>query len=281
MEIGIIVDSCCDTTATLRNTLRLHIASLKITLEDKQYIDDEKLDTKQLIAAMKQSKNAPSTACPPPEEYAAMMRGMEACFVVTLSSHLSGSYNAACVARDMVLEDYPDKKIHICDSESAAAGETLIALKLRSMIDNGLPFDEICSKITAFIRTMATRFVLEDLGNLVKNGRISKVAGLMGSMLSLRPIMGDDGHGEIALVQKVRGTQNAMRRLVEIVAEMTAETAKASLTLVLSYCNCPDRAVELKREFLSKCTALAEVIMVPTGGLSTVYANDGGVVIAF
>ena len=123
--------------------------------------------------------------------------------------------------------------------------------------------------------------LLEDLSNLVKNGRISKVAGLLGGMLSLRPIMGDDGHGSIAAIEKVRGTQNAMRRLVELIAEGTREAAASSLTMVLSYCNCPERALMLKKEFLEKCAALREVILVPTSGLSTVYAYDGGIVLAY
>ena len=80
---------------------------------------------------------------------------------------------------------------------------------------------------------------------------------------------------------KVRGLQNALTRLVDLVAEQTADRAKKSLTLVLAYCNCPERAASLKAAFLSKCEALREVLMVPTGGLSTVYANNGGVVVAF
>ena len=111
---------------------------------------------------------------------------------------------------------------------------------LRDRIDGGHSFEDIVAEMTAFIARMKTRFVLEDLSNLVKNGRISKVAGLLSGMLSLRPIMGDDGHGSIAAIEKVRGTQNAMRRLVELIAEGTREAAASSLTMVLSYCNCPE-----------------------------------------
>ena len=78
-------------------------------------------------------------------------------------------------------------------------------------------------------------------------------------MLNIRPIMGENGHGEIIPLEKVRGTANAMRRLVEIVASETAQAA--GLTLVLSYCNCLERAQELKKMFLSQCSAIKEVIM--------------------
>ena len=99
MDIQIIVDSCCDLTPALRNLLRVSVDVGSI-----HYVDDERIDTKKLIADMKAYKNAPSTACPSPDEYAALMEKSEESFVVTLSGKLSGSYNAACVGREMVLE---------------------------------------------------------------------------------------------------------------------------------------------------------------------------------
>lgn len=281
MNIQIIADSCCDLTQTLRNVLRIKIASLKIDSNGNNYVDDENIDIKALLADMKASKDAVTTACPSPDDYAKLMQESDASFVITLSSKLSGSHNAASIARDIVLESNPEKKICILDSKAAACGELRIALLLRELIDAGHAFDEIAKTAGEFIDKMRTLFVLEDLSNLVKNGRISKVAGLLGSMLSLRPIMGEDGNGEIALIEKVRGTQNAMKRLVETVSEMTHERAEKSTTLVLSYCNCPDRATDLKKEFLTKCAALKDVILVPTSGLSTAYANDGGIIISF
>lgn len=279
MPIQLIADSCCDVTPAMKRLLGLSIASLNITVGEEHYRDDESLNTLALIAKMKACKTPPTTACPTPEEYAALMRQERESFVITLSSKLSGSYNAACVGRQLALEENPDLRIHVFDSESAAAGETRIALFLRDLIDAGMDFDSIVKKTTAFIATMKTHFVLEDLSHLVKNGRISKAAGLLGTMLNIRPIMGENGHGEIIPLEKVRGTANAMRRLVEIVASETAQAA--GLTLVLSYCNCLERAQELKKMFLSQCSAIKEVIMVPTNGISTVYADDGGIVVAF
>ena len=279
MPIQLIADSCCDVTPAMKRLLGLSIASLNITVGEEHYRDDESLNTLELIAKMKACKTPPTTACPTPEEYAALMRQERESFVITLSSKLSGSYNAACVGRQLALEENPDLRIHVFDSESAAAGETRIALFLRDLIDAGMDFDSIVEKTTAFIATMKTHFVLEDLSHLVKNGRISKAAGLLGTMLNIRPIMGENGHGEIIPLENVRGTANAMRRLVEIVASETAQAA--GLTLVLSYCNCLERAQELKKMFLSQCSAIKEVIMVPTNGISTVYADDGGIVVAF
>lgn len=280
MSIQIIIDSCCDVTAALRRAMRFEVASLTVRVGEQSFRDDETLSVPALLQAMKACKDPATSACPSPEEYASLMRKADQSVVVTLSSKLSGSYNAAMVARDMVLEEFPEKRIHVFDSESASAGELRIALLLRQYIDGGMEFGEIVEKVTEFIAGMKTFFVLEDLSNLVKNGRISKVAGLMGTMLSIRPIMGENGHGEIIQLDKVRGTQTAMRRLVEIVAAHTNQFPQNTLTLVLSYCNCPQRAAELKEKLLAASAALKEVILVPTCGISTVYANDGGVVLA-
>ena len=180
-----------------------------------------------------------------------------------------------------MLEEAPDKQIFVLDSESAAAGQTRLALLLFDLIREGLSFDEVVERACAFRDKMRTLFVLEDLSNLIKNGRISKAAGVIGSMLSLRPIMSDNGHGEIACMEKVRGTANAMSRLVLRVAEMTRDAAQRSIQLVMSQCNCADRALALKKSLLEACPALEDVLIVPAAGVTTVYANDGGIVLAF
>ena len=281
MKMQIIADTSCDLTPALASLLQVELVSFKLNIGERQFIDDETIDIKELLAAMKAHNGPATTACPSPEEFAQKMRAAESCFVITISSKLSGCHNAAVVARDMVLEETPDKQIYIFDSQSATCGETRIAMFLRECISEGMEFDAIVEKVNAFIAIMRTRFVLDDLSNLVKNGRISKAAGLLGTVLNLRPIMASDGHGEIIALEKVRGTQNAMRRLVEILAEETADAVTSSFTMVMTYCNCLERATALKKDILSKCAAFREVILVPTAGLSSVYANDGGIVLAY
>lgn len=281
-KIQLIVDSCCDLTPELKERLQVKVAPLKVRVSSgAEYIDDGTADIPALIADMARSKQGTASACPSTEEYAEPMRETEECFVVTLSSKLSGSYNAARVAADMVMEDHPEKKIHVFDSESASAGEVQLALFLYDRIEEGLAFEEIIPLADAFIAKMRTLFVLEDLGNFVKSGRLSKVSGLLASVLSLCPIMGDNGHGDVKLVAKARGVQNSLRKLVEIVGELMEGRKDKSVRLVLAFCNCPARAESLKAALLEKCAMLREIILVPTGALSTMYANDGGVIVAF
>lgn len=283
MGIRLIVDSCCDTTPEIRVAVGLTaIAPLKVKIgSSRQVIDTVDVDTKQLIADMAASKEAATSACPAPEEYAELMRGGGDCLVITLSSKLSGSYNAARVARDMLREQDPEQRIHIFDSKSASAGELLLLLYLHDCLQAGDDYDELVRKGEERIAAMRTLFVLEDLGNFVKNGRLSKVSGIVASILSLCPIMGDDGNGEVKMVAKCRGNQNALNRLVEITAKHMEGYPPKSVRLTLTYCNCPERADRLRAQLLAACPAVREIVMAPTGALSTMYASDGGIVIAF
>ena len=282
MAISILVDSCCDVTPALKNLLELHVIPLELRIGNTYtQMDDETLDPLEFLTKMKASREATSTACPSPEAYAAEMRATDACIVVTLSSKLSGSYNAAVMGRELVLEETPDKQIYVLDSESASAGQTRLALFLADKIREELPFDDIVREACALRDKMRTMFVLEDLSNLIKAGRISKAAGVIGSMLSLRPLMSENGEGEIICLEKIRGTANALKKLVQKVAELTADAAHRSVRLVISQCNCAERAQALKKDLLNACPALEDVLLVPTCGVSTLYANDGGIVIAF
>lgn len=282
MAITLIADTGCDLTDALKNLMKVRLVPFKILVGESHFVDDENLDTRALLAEMKRCKAATGTACPSPEEFAAEMRAGDECIVITISSKLSGSYNSALVAKNMVLEEIPDKKIAIIDSESAVSGETRLALLAHELSQAGLSFEETVAQLEDLAKNrMHTFFVLESLDNLIKNGRISKAAGVLGSMLSLRPVMSDDGNGEIACKEKVRGTANAMKRLVEIICETTQDAAKGSVQMVISQCNCADRALALKKELLTRCAAVKDVLIVPTYGLGTVYAYDGGIVVAF
>lgn len=280
-KIQIIADSSCDVTPIMRKTLQLSSAPLKITVNGNQeFVDNANIDVKKMLSEMKLSKKSVSTAAPAPGEYAQVMEQAEESIVITLSQKLSGSYNSAISARDMVLEDHPEKKILVLDSKAASAAETLIALHLYKRIQEGATFEELSVEMPKFIDNTRTYFVLEDLSTLIKNGRIPHMAGMLGTLLMLRPIMGENGDGEIMAIEKVRGTQKALQRLVEIIAKKISVAPIKSLSMVISYCECPERATDLKKKFAELCPQLKEIRIVPTGGLSSTYANSGGIVVA-
>ena len=281
-ESSLVVDSCCDLDPELQARVRASLAPLTITIDDQDYIDDGTVQLVPYLSAMKASVKPPKSACPSPALYMEHMLSAKGdCFVITLSSRLSGSYNAAMAGRGMALEEQPDKRIHVFDSESACAGETLLATLVRDMIDAGKSFEEIIAATEEKIAGMRTLFVLDSFDNLVKNGRMMKVAVAVANILSLRPVMSDDGKGGIKLAGKGRGNRGALAQMVEICRKQTENLAERSQRLVISYCNCLERARSVRDMIWQKCPAIGEIIMTPTSALSAMYAEDGGIVIAY
>lgn len=278
----ILADSCCDLSPELLKKTQAKIAPLTITIDDTHYVDDGTVDIPPYLAAMKASKNPVRSACPSPDLYAEDIRATEGdCFIVTLSAKLSGSHNAASLGARLAQEDMPEKKVHVFDSESASAGETYIALMIHDLIAAGKSFEQIVELVEEKIRSMHTLFVLDSLDNLVKNGRISRTVALLANVLSIRLLMSDDGHGAIKNISKARGIKGALGQMVETCRKHTEGLAAASQRLVISYCNCPERARQVRDMIREKCPAIGEIILTPTSALSSMYANDGGIVIAY
>ena len=278
----ILADSCCDLSPELLKKTQAKIAPLTITIDDTHYVDDGTVDIPTYLAAMKASKNPVRSACPSPDLYAEDIRATEGdCFIVTLSAKLSGSHNAASLGVQLAQEDMPEKKVHVFDSESASAGETYIALMIHDLIAAGKSFEQIVELVEEKIRSMHTLFVLDSLDNLVKNGRISRTVALLANVLSIRLLMSDDGHGAIKNISKARGIKGALGQMVETCRKHTEGLAAASQRLVISYCNCPERARQVRDMIREKCPAIGEIILTPTSALSSMYANDGGIVIAY
>ncbi len=278
MSYKIVADSSCDLNEELKEKLNISLVPFKIDVEDKTFIDDANLDTMELIEAMKSSPNPIRTSCPSPGDFVDEYKKADDIFAITISSQLSGTYNSAILAKDIVQNEFPEKFIHVFDSKSASIGETLIAIKIQELIEKKVSNLEIVEKVEDYIKSCTTYFILESLDNLIKNGRISKVKGLIANVLNLKPIMGATENGEIKLVENARGTKKAFRRLVEIIGETGIKFEEK--VLAISHTNALERAEELKRELQSRYK-FKDIILVKTAGLSSGYASDGGIILVF
>lgn len=278
MAIKIIADSCCDLSDEMKKEMNVEMAPLVLSLGDRNFVDDESLDIKQYIHDMAECSTSPKTACPSPDSYLNKYKGPESTFVVTLSSALSGSYNSAMLAKNMFLEEVGQKFIHVFDSLSAASAQTLIVHKIHELATLNISEAEIVERVTKYIKETRTFFLLESLDHLAKAGRLNPIVAKIASILAIKPIMGEDGHGNIRLVEKVRGYKNAFNRLVEIVGEEGKNLEEK--VLGISYCNCLERALEFKEEVMKRYK-FKDIILVEAGGVTTTYADDGGIVIAF
>ena len=276
MDYKIIADSCCDVTEEMKKETGVEIVPLTMRIDDKEYIDDHTLNIKDYLKDMKNSKSAPKTSCPSIQDFLDRFRDKDNIFVVTLASSLSGTYNSAMQAKAIIQEEFKNKFIHIFDSMSAVIGETMVHLKIHECLKRNLRNTEVVERVSKYIKEMKTFFLLENLDNLIKSGRINPLIAKAANILNIKPIMGDD-NGNIRLVDKVRGYERAFKRLVDIIGEGSRLEEKV---LGIAHCNCIERAVRFKEEVMKKYP-FRDIKVVEMAGVSSAYANQGGLVIAF
>lgn len=280
MSIRIVADSSCDLPVSFVTDKGVDFATvpLKIRVGELEFVDDAQLDVSKMLAAMKASKAPSSTACPSPEEFAAQFRQADEVYAVTISSKLSGTYNSACIAREMVLEECPHKKIHVLDSLSTSSAMGLLILRLMGYIRAGkLDFDAVVERVEHYRKTLSTRFLIQSFDNLIKAGRMSRITGTVAQVLSIRPICGDNGRGEIKIFEKVRGSKTAMTRLVEMMADKASPDGKP---IFITHCNNPGDA-EFLRDVACRLYKPSDVRLFEMRGLAAYYAGDKGVILAY
>ncbi|HBM79376.1 MAG TPA: DegV family protein [Clostridiaceae bacterium] len=277
MECKIIADSSCELTAEMKKSMGIEIVPLTLRLEDKEYIDDDRLDVLQYIKDMKECKTPPKTSCPSPAAFLNKFETDKSIFVVTLSSKISGTYQSAVTAKNIFTEKSKNY-IHVFDSMSASVGETLTCMKINELAKRGMNEDEITRNVNEYISSMKTYFLLENLEHLAKSGRISHLIAKVASVLDLKLIMGSNGEGGIRLVEKVRGYRKAFNRFLDACSESGVKLEEKILGI--AHCNCPDRALKFKEE-VKKRYNFKDIIIVEMSGLTSSYADEGGMVIAF
>ena len=278
MSFKVIVDSCCDLTPSLLREDAFLSVPLSIRVGSKLFVDDAGLDRAELLWRMKECESAPQTACPSPAQYLdAFACGAEEIYVVTLSALLSGSHNSAAQARQLWLEDHPDAQIHIFNSRSASAGEVLAALKIQALAHAGLDFASVVEQTNQYISRLNTLFVLEDLDNLRKNGRLTRLQSVVTGTLKIKLLMGSTPEGEIGKRGQALSMKQALGKMVSL---MAGDPAHHGQILCIAHCNCLERAFALKEQVLQRCD-FGEIVICETRGISTVYANDGGLVAAY
>jgi DegV family protein with EDD domain len=199
-------------------------------------------------------------------------------FVVTLSSGLSGSYNSAELAKRLYLEEHPNKKIEIIDSRSASVGQTLISLKLKELIESGHKFDAVIKKIREFRDGLKTKFVIESLDILKKNGRLSGLQAIICNALNIKPIMGGTSEGTICKLDQARGIVRALVSMAKMIERDVIKPYEK--ILAIAHCNNRERAHFIRNEILKR-VPFRDSIIVDTAGVSTMYANEGGIIVAY
>lgn len=281
MRCKIVIDSCGDLTTELKKDERVEVVSLELQVGEYRTWDDESFDQADFLKRVAACPECPKSSCPSPERYMeAYVTEAEDVYVITLSSNLSGSYNSAVLGKSLYHEKYGEKNIHVINSCSASIGETQIALKILELVEEGKSFEEIVKLAEDYRDAQDTYFVLDNLETLRKNGRLSNVKAMVASTLNIKPIMGATDEGTIVQLGQSVGMKKALQKMADMIAKKITTEIKApkEARIMLSHCNCPQRAAHMK-QLLEERVTVKEILIVDTAGISSMYANDGGVIV--
>lgn len=272
-KFQILVDSASD----LKNdyiqdeNIGFKVIPLIVLTGDKEYVDDDNIDTKAMLEDMHKAKKT-SSACPAPDSFLQEFDKAEHTFIVTITAKLSGCYNSAVVAKNSY--EKPEN-IHVVDSKATCGTEVLIVDKLVKLIKEGKEFNEIVEEIEKFRNKKMLHFILQKFDNLIANGRMSKIAGLIANTLVIRPICIAE-EGEIKMVKKVFGIKNAFAKMIQMIKEKCKHPEEE--TLIISHCQAEEEAEQVKTDIQKVCD-FKEIRIMPMKGLCSYYALEKGVIV--
>lgn len=278
MKWNIVADSSIDLFAleSAHEDVAFSTVPFIITVGDKEYIDDDNLNLSELITAMKECKTASQTACPAPGAWYEQFQKEGNVIAITITSNLSGSYNSACVAKEMILEENPDKKIAIIDSLSTGPEMVLILRKLCELIGEGKDFDTVIDEIHKYMNHTHVSFALSSFDNLVKNGRMNKITGFIANKLGLLGIGIASERGTI----EVKGVTRGRRKAISAIISDMQQRGTYVKNVIISHCQNIEFAEQVKEAIQNEWND-AKITIMPLRGLCSYYAEEGGLIIGF
>ena len=251
-------------------------APLKVTAGDREYVDTAVADVAEMVAFLREYKGKASTACPSVGDYVEAFGDADEVYCVTITSNLSGSYNAAVVAAETWKEQHPEGKIHVFDSLSAGPEMTLLAEKIHSLLQEQCAFEEVVTRGKEYLANTHLLFSLESLHNLAHNGRVPGAVAKLAGMLGLRLIGKASDEGTLQPTGKARGEKKVVPELMKHLESMGYQGGR----IRIHHCFNETAAMELKNSVMEKYPG-ADVVLGTCRILCSFYAEFGGMLIGF
>lgn len=273
MRFRIVADSSCNVLAM--GDPDYTTVPLKIVAA-KEYVDNPELDLAGMVADLQQHKGKSGSSCPNVGEWTEAFGDAEYVFGLTITKHLSGSYNSAKQAADAYMEEHPDRTVYIIDSLSTGPEMMMIVDKIRQCESEGLDFEATKARVLDYANHNHTLFCLESMMNLARNGRVSMAVAKIAGLLGIR-VVGDVEGGEITPVYKPRGQKKATQALFEMMKERGFRDGNI---LRIAHCFGEEAALALRDMVLAEFPN-TKFKLEPTTALCSFYAEAGGLIIGF
>ena len=272
MKRKIVADSSCDMWEL--NGVDFAVAPMTISTDNKHYVDNQKLDVRLMSEDLAKYKGISHTACPSVGSWLDCYEGYDEVFVVTLTGSMSGTYNSAMTAKGIYEEENENVKVHVFDSLSTGPEMRLLIEKLKEMIEEDLPFEEIVEKGQDYLNQTTLFFALKSLHNFAMNGRVSKAVASAIGVLNISIFATASEEGTIQQISKCRGEKKVVKSMIEHLENAGYHGGKVRIShadnLKLAH-NVRDKILELYPH--------ADIIVYPMGGLCTYYAEIGGLLV--
>lgn len=277
MKWKIIVDSACDARIleNLTNETEFQSVPLHILVGDKEFVDEEGLDTAEMMRQVYAFEGVSRSSCPSPADWMEAFRNVENVIVITISSNLSGSFESANTAKKMLEDDNEAGNIFILDSLSTGPEMVLLARKANELIGLGYDFEMVCEKLKEYKKKTGVMCILTKMENLVKNGRVKKVTALVAGLLNINVIAEGSKEGTIEMVGKARGFEKTYKQFVE-----KLKGYGNMKEILISHCHNPEGAKKLQNK-LQEAFGNIKISIMATGGLCSFYAEEQGLIIAY
>lgn len=278
MKWKIVADSGCDLTSIEKESSQFVFERVPLTLRigNQVFIDDASLDVDAMMTAMSESETATTSSCPSPDAFLQTFKGADNVIAITITGTLSGSYNSARLAKEMLLEENPNANIHVIDSLSAGGEMDLIVKEIARLIEEGLDFQEVVSQITDYQKQTGLLFVLAKVDNLVKNGRLNKLIGAIVGLLNIRMVGCASQEGTLELLQKARGQKKAVTAVVEELEKAGYRGGK----IFIAHRNNEKICQQIKEKVLALYPQ-TQIDLCPTSGLCSFYAEEEGILLGY
>jgi DegV family protein with EDD domain len=278
-RLQIITDGGCDLPKHFAEKAGVTIVPLSVHFGSEQLSTN--LDPDDFYDKMKAAKELPKTASPSPDDFYNFFKAVEEnrdILVIALSSGLSSTYNHALMAKEMLLQDGFSGRVEIIDSRSASVGQGLLVYKAAKMDESNASMDEIVLNLQEAIEASGIYFILDNLENVIRGGRLDRVRGTVASILNIKLLMGATEAGTIEVLEKIRGTQNAIKRLINKVGEASHDLENG--VLAVAHSNCEERARSIMEQLRSKYP-FRDVLFANMGPVIGTYAGEGGIIVAY
>lgn len=272
--IKIVADSSANLMEL--NTVAFDAAPLKVITAEREFVDDRNLDLEEMIRYFKSYKGRSQSSCPNPEDWLATFGDADDVFCVAITSGLSGSYNAACIAKEMYETEHPGRRVLVIDSLSAGPELTLLAEKLEELIVAGKSFEEICAYMPEYQKKTSLLFMLESLNNFAANGRVSPAVAKIAGVLGIRIVGKASDAGTLEPTDKCRGEEKSLKTILKHLKESGLKTGK----VILAHCLNESAANTLKNMIETDLPNVT-VKIGKNLGLCSFYAEKGGLLVGF